>query len=221
MSIAFFIGRMAFFVDKQCGKVEIWCCPGKGLCGKVVFGGGNGPEYRPGEQGATMDQVFLGSEQMTVDQKGRVGIPARFMSVLRALEPKESDRLGLTITPDRSIKLMPASRFREEIERISRLDDQVDQERMILNMATSLAESVTLDKQNRVKLSPMMTELCGIDRQVVIVGNLKFMQLFDAKAWRELCERSLSTWSQAATAVARRAEAPAPVQYVINAQPKE
>ncbi len=164
-----------------------------------------------------MDQVFLGNEQMTVDQKGRVGIPARFMAVLRALEPQAHDQLGLMMTPDRSIKLMPAGVFREEIARVSQLDDRVDQERMMLNMATSLAELAVLDKQNRVKLNPMMMELCGLDRQVIIVGNLKFMQLFDAKGWRELCERSLGAWSQASTQVARRDQAPTPVQYVINA----
>ncbi|MCE5230733.1 hypothetical protein LLG95_14235 [bacterium] len=164
-----------------------------------------------------MEQLFLGNEQMTVDQKGRVGIPSRFMSVLRALEPADADKVGVMITPDRSIKIMPAGYFRSELESWSKLDDRDSQERMILNLATSLAELVTLDKQNRIKLNPMMAELAGIDRQVVIVGNIKFMQLFDAKTWREMFEKSLPAWGEAATQLARRGDKPQPIQYVINA----
>ncbi|MRR13234.1 division/cell wall cluster transcriptional repressor MraZ [bacterium] len=112
---------------------------------------------------------------------------------------------------------MPANYFRAEVERWSKLDDRDSQERMILNLATSLAELVTLDKQNRIKLNPMMMKVAGIDRQVVIVGNIKFMQLFDVEAWNKMFSKNLSAWGEASTAVARREEAPAPVQYVINA----
>lgn len=163
-----------------------------------------------------MDQLFLGNEQMTVDQKGRVGIPSRFVAILRAIDPADADKAGVMITPDRSIKIMPANYFRAETESWSKLDDRDNQERLILNMATSLAELVTLDKQNRIKLNPMMMELAGIDRQVVIVGNIKFMQLFDIKKWREMFEKNLPVWGEAATAVARRSEPPRPIQYVIN-----
>lgn len=163
-----------------------------------------------------MDQIFLGNEQMTVDQKGRVGIPSRFVAVLRAIDPAAADQVGVMITPDRSIKIMPAGYFGAELESWSKLDARDDDERMVLNLATSLAEVLPLDKQNRIKLNPMAMELAGIDRQVVIVGNIKFMQLFDLKKWREMFEKGLPAWGKAATEVARRGQAPAPIQYVIN-----
>ncbi|MCL5269547.1 MAG: hypothetical protein M1457_03085 [bacterium] len=164
-----------------------------------------------------MQQVFLGNEQMTLDDKGRVGIPARFMSVLRAICPDQADTLGVMITPDRSIKLMPAPYFAREIERWQALNDQVDEERMVLNLSTSMAELLALDKQNRIKLNPLMQEVCQLDRQVVIVGNLGYMQLFALKVWREMFERGLPQWGAASTRVARKDEPKAPVQYVINA----
>lgn len=163
-----------------------------------------------------MDAVFLGNEQMTIDQKGRVGIPARFVSVLRAIEGDGFGSVGVMMTPDRSIKMMPSSYFRGEVERWRRLDDRIAEERIILNLATSLAELIALDKQNRIGLNPMMMELAGIDRQVIIVGTIKFMQLFDSGVWREMFERNLGRWGEAAADVARRAAAPPPVQYIIN-----
>lgn len=163
-----------------------------------------------------MEQVFLGNEQMTVDQKGRVGISSRFVSVLRAIDPANADKVGVMLTPDRSIKIVPANLFAAELERWGNLDDRDEQERMILNLATSLAEMVPLDKQNRIKLNPMAMEIAGIDRQVVVVGNIKFMQLFDLQKWREMFEKGLPAWGKAATEVARRAQPQKPNQLVIN-----
>jgi MraZ protein len=152
-----------------------------------------------------MDQVFLGNDQMTVDEKGRVGIPRRFMTVLRAADPDHGDGVGVMITPERSIKVMPVAYFNQELARWSGLNEQIDEERMILNLSTSMAELAALDKQNRIKLNPLMMELCSIDRQVVVVGSIKFMQIFDVKVWRQMFERDLPRLSDASTAVATRA----------------
>jgi hypothetical protein len=62
-----------------------------------------------------------------------------------------------------------------------------------------------------------MIERCSIDRQVMIVGHLKCMQLWDVGVWREQNERGQARLSAASTAVARKGDAPAPVQYVIHA----
>lgn len=164
-----------------------------------------------------MEQLFLGNEQMTVDDKGRVGIPARFMTVLRAICPDAADSVGVMITPDRSIKIMPAPCFAKEIESWSQFNDRIDEERMMLNLSTSMAERLALDKQNRFKLNPLMRDICAIDRQVVIVGSMRYMQLFDLNVWRDTIEKSLPNWGKASTRVASRNEPKAPIQqFVIN-----
>lgn len=166
-----------------------------------------------------MAQIFLGNEMMKVDQKGRVGIPARFMSVLRSVSPDHTDSVGLMITPERSIKIMPMPVFLEEIERWNQLDEQDAAERMIKNLATSSAELVTLDKQNRIKLNPLMMEICDIRQQVVIVGSMHFMQLFDVDVWKSMFKTGLDQLGKAMQRVADRdkpASAPTIRQIVIN-----
>jgi division/cell wall cluster transcriptional repressor MraZ len=166
-----------------------------------------------------MAKIFLGNELMRVDQKGRVGIPARFMTVLRAISPDASDSVGLMISPDHSIKIMPMPCFIEEVERWNRLDDQVASERMIKNLATGSTELVQLDKQNRVKLNPLMMEICDIRQQVVIVGSMHYMQLFDQYAWKAMFKAGLSQMGQAMeTAAEKDKPKPQPVikQFIIN-----
>ena len=146
-----------------------------------------------------------------------MGIPARFMAVLRAVCPEQTEQVGVMITPDESIRVMPANYFEQEIERLSQLDDQVDDERMVLNLATSTAELLPLDKQNRIKLNPLMMEFCSIDRQVVFVGSLKYMQVFDVNKWRQMVNAGLKVYGKATTAIAARKAPAAPVnQFVLN-----
>jgi MraZ protein len=163
-----------------------------------------------------MMNKFLGNDPMTIDDKGRLGVPARFMAVLRQLCPDNADALGVMITPDRSVKIMPMPYFERALERLEKLDDQVDEERLILTLSTSMADSLTLDKQNRIKLNPMLMEICGLDRQVVVVGNLHYMQVFDLRVWRETMTEGIALWSSAQTRVAKKDAPPAPVQYVIQ-----
>lgn len=161
-------------------------------------------------------EKFLGSEKMTVDEKGRVGIPARFMSVLRALFPDECTKVGITITPDLSIKVMPLPVYQQFMDSLDQYNDQIEEERLILNLWTSFAEEADLDKQNRIKLSQMITEKCQIGRQVVVVGSRQYMQIFDEKIWREYSDRALAKMGSAASMVARKDEAKPAVQHVTS-----
>ena len=152
-----------------------------------------------------MEDAFLSNEQMTVDEKGRVGIPARYIAVLKARCPEETDKVGLMITPERSIKVMPINAFHQEVNEWKTLDERDEDERTVLNM-TGLAEEAPLDKQNRIKLNPMMMDLCGIARQVVFVGSVNYMQIYDAAVWREMVLQNLGRFSQVSTQLARRAK---------------
>ena len=80
-----------------------------------------------------------------------------------------------------------------------------------------LAERAPLDKQNRIKLNPFMMKECSIDRDVVIMGSIQYMQIFDQKVWREYYRRGLPQLGAAASRVAKRDEPKPSVQYVINA----
>ena len=163
---------------------------------------------------------FTGLERMTADPKGRVGVPARYLRVLKNICPDRADRVGVRLTPERSIKVMPAPMYEAELETWSGLDDRIDDERMVLNMSTVGADLLELDNQNRIRLNPLLMKLCGIDRQVVFVGSVRFMQIYAEEVYLEMIQANQPAWSRAQTNVARQSAAPAaeaaPVQYVIN-----
>jgi MraZ protein len=168
-----------------------------------------------------LEQLFIGNERMTIDNKGRVGIPARFMATLRAICPEQSEVVGLMITPDSSIKIMPVPIFEQEIERLSLLNDQIEEERLMINLELSYAELAPLDKQNRIMLNQLMMEECSIKKDVVIIGSRRYLQVFDEKAWHEYRKRGMPRLSNAAAQVVHKNEPKSAIQYVINAGPPE
>lgn len=144
-----------------------------------------------------LQHAFIGLEEMTVDVKGRVAIPACFMKPLRLRCPERPDTVGLMVTPDRSIKIVPANQFEQEIARLSRLNDRRQRERIILGMSTMGAGLTALDKQNRIKINPAMRKLCGIDRVVMFQGTVNYVQIFDEQRYYQLAENRFDAWSEA------------------------
>ena len=132
-----------------------------------------------------MAQVFMGSFRMQVDGKGRVGLPSKYKSILRELCPEQVDSVGVMITPDRSVKVMPYPYFLEEIERWSRMDEHNAYEMMVRNMNTSIADTMALDNQHRFKLNQMMMDLCGIElqTQVVVSGCMDHMRIYNEQVY--------------------------------------
>lgn len=167
------------------------------------------------------DTLFLNNQEMIVDAKLRVGIPERFMKVLRKIAPDHSRQIGVAASPDRSIKLMPHPYFAEELERWQALDVNKSADRTILNLSSSFADLLSMDKQNRIKLSPALCKFCNITRDVIIVGSLKYMQIFDIGIWNALTETGISQFDGALDTAAQNAGRPAPVHLVINAEHKK
>lgn len=146
--------------------------------------------------------VFLNNQVMRVDSKLRVGIPERFLKVLRQVCPDSADQIGLAATADRSIKLMPYPYFLEQLESWSQLDDRSIDQRTVLNLTASFADLLPLDKQNRIRLSPQLCKYCGIEREVIIVGSIHYMQVFDLKVWDEYVREGMAKFGGAADTLA-------------------
>lgn len=131
---------------------------------------------------------FFGNEPMTVDVKGRVGIPAKFMTLLREHYPDHANQIGYFVTPEGSLKLMPIPVFDQECAKWEQFDESIEDHRIALMFFTSTSDRVTLDGQNRIKLSSTIKRLCGIDRQVIISGGKDSMQLYDEGAYFRMME---------------------------------
>jgi len=119
--------------------------------------------------------LFLGRFEYSVDDKGRLSIPAR----LREQLEKEGQEATLIVTSIHSdyLSAFGANEFQELIASIRESTDANSRE--ILRRLASEAEICPLDKQGRVMLSPGLRQLAGIVRDVVVLGVAKRIEIWD------------------------------------------
>ncbi len=178
---------------------------------------------KPGS--VNVGKIFLNNSRMTVDSKLRVGIPERFIKVLKAICPDHADRVGVIGTKDHSLKLMPYPMFLERLQYLETLNDQIAEHRTILNIETSLAIELPLDAQNRIRLTPDHAAFCEIDEagktEALIVGKMGWMELFSPATFKRVMNQEMEKFAEASDRVAREAAGTAPApQFVIEAKQK-
>ena len=133
-----------------------------------------------------MDQkLFLNLQEMAVDHKLRIGIPGRFIRVLKKICPDHWDRVGLSLTPEHSIKVMPYPVYEEELEAQRKLSSKIGPQRRGRILSASFMEMVKLDKQNRIRLPMELCKKCQIMSSAVIVGSFEYMQIWDVGRWHQ------------------------------------
>ncbi|MDP8306225.1 MAG: division/cell wall cluster transcriptional repressor MraZ [Candidatus Chlorobium antarcticum] len=141
---------------------------------------------------------FIGKERHSVDDKGRLMIPARFRRKFAdAVDPKggamEHGRFGALYvmkTSDGSLELYEPSVWEGMGKSISALSDFNPEERLLKTLMYECLEMVELDRQGRVPLSREFLDHAGISGEVVILGADTKMIVWEPERLRGIVERS-------------------------------
>lgn len=125
--------------------------------------------------------MFTGSHLLTIDDKGRLAIPARFR---QRLTEKFGPQIFITRSYQPCIEIYPAATFNEVVEQIDQLAD-----RKKADIATRAfighAEEAEIDKQGRVLLPQLLRKLAHLDVRAVAVGQLRRIEIWSEDIWTE------------------------------------
>ncbi len=125
-------------------------------------------------------EMFRGSFEHTVDSKGRVSVPSKFRDIIA---DRYDGRLVLAMDYDRCLTVYPLEeweRLEEKIKTLSLVKQEVkDFRRFLLSSATECE----LDKQGRILIPSSHREHAGITKNVMLVGLIDKIEIWDAKAW--------------------------------------
>jgi transcriptional regulator MraZ len=127
--------------------------------------------------------MFLGEYEHTLDEKGRITIPAKFRGELAS---------GLVITKglDRCLVLHPVEQFKAFAAKVIVLPVTSAQARGFRRLEFAGAVNDEPDKQGRVGLPNHLREYANIDKQVVIIGLYDHCEIWNPETWQELKQRS-------------------------------
>jgi MraZ protein len=136
--------------------------------------------------------MFLGTHHHSLDDKGRVSIPARYRELL-AQQPEPG--LILTINhgdSGRCIVVYPRAPFARMAQKLFD-DGPMDPAREQFSRAIMAASTeVAPDRQGRILLPPLLRELVGIQRDVTWVGMWSRMEIWDRARWESTHQADLA-----------------------------
>jgi MraZ protein len=117
--------------------------------------------------------TFLGSYTYTLDDKGRVSLPAQFRRGM------EDQRFVLLQVHAPSLSLYPEHGWREVEGRLKNLlRNDPDARSWVMGMLAN-AEEVTPDTQGRIRIPSRLQEAAGLTDQVRLVGVLDKVDLWN------------------------------------------
>ena len=121
--------------------------------------------------------MFLGEHEHTLDEKGRLTLPAKF---------RDSFPEGLVLSRglDGCVNAYAKADWAALAARLTALGSLSRDERMIQRHFFSGAAEVTPDKQGRVMIPAALASHAGLERDVVVAGVHDHLEIWDRVAWR-------------------------------------
>lgn len=125
--------------------------------------------------------MFLGEFEHTIDDKGRVAIPARFREEL-------GERFVLTRGFEPCLQAFPRPMWEALAEKVDRLPLGSPQARNMRRILFSPAAEVEIDRQGRILIPQGLREYAGLVEEVLITGMNTYFELWSGERWRALQE---------------------------------
>jgi MraZ protein len=140
--------------------------------------------------------MFRGRSKHTLDEKGRLAIPARFKETL---EIKGEDCLVVTNHLN-CLWAFAKDDWRvieEKAANLSLMDSAVNTYRRYF---ISGAQECLL-KQGRITIPPDLREIAGLTKDVVLVGELKLFEIWDKSRWEDEFQKARESFQDASQAL--------------------
>lgn len=120
--------------------------------------------------------MFLGRYEHTIDEKGRITIPAKFREAL-------SDSVFITQGFDGNLQAFPPELFRvmaDQVRSISYLDVN---SRLLRRILFSNAEQIKFDNAGRILLPAFLRDMANLKDVAVVVGSGEYFELWSPENW--------------------------------------
>ena len=122
--------------------------------------------------------MFMGEYNHTIDAKGRLIIPSRFRELL-------GEEFVLTRGLDGCLSIYPMDEWVAFEEKLRALPLTNKDARTFSRFFVAGATTCQLDKQGRILVPQTLREFAGLEKEVVLTGNLDRIEIWSKDNWLE------------------------------------
>ena len=124
--------------------------------------------------------MFMGEYNHIIDAKGRLIIPARFRELL-------GEEFILTKGLDGCLSIYPMDAWEAFETKLRALPLTNKNARTFTRFFVAGATNCELDRQGRILVPQTLREFAGLEKEVVLTGNLDRIESWSKEKWSENC----------------------------------
>jgi MraZ protein len=125
---------------------------------------------------------FRGINNIAVDAKGRMAMPARYRE--RLLECC-GGRLVVTVDRDHCLLVYPLPEWEVIESKLIELPSLNKQARLLQRLLIGHATELEMDAQGRILLPAVLRDFAGLKKKAVLIGQGKKLEIWDEDTWSE------------------------------------
>ena len=136
--------------------------------------------------------MFRGRYEHTIDAKGRISIPSRFRDILGK---KYDDRLVIT-NFDHCLVAFPQEEWSLLEQKVGTFSLMKKETSAFFRFFYSSAIDCSIDKQGRLLIPQTLRDYANLQKDVVLVGEGKRMEIFAKERWLEEARKAEEDFDQ-------------------------
>lgn len=133
--------------------------------------------------------MFRGGTPISLDNKGRLTVPARYRDELMSLC---AGRLIITADPSKCLLVYPQPVWEPIEQKLNALSSFNAQTRSLQRLLIGNASDVEMDGAGRILVPPPLRQFAGLSKDVVLVGQGSKFELWDDEKWNLQIEYALA-----------------------------
>ena len=123
---------------------------------------------------------FRGINNITVDAKGRMALPARYRE---RLFESCGGRLVVTVDQDHCLLVYPLHEWEIIEDEIQSLPSINKQSRLLQRLLIGHATDLEMDGQGRILLPAILRDAAGLKKKAILIGQGKKFEIWDEETW--------------------------------------
>jgi MraZ protein len=121
--------------------------------------------------------MFLGRFYHTLDDKGRLTIPARFRDLLLP------DGAYVMQGFDKNLLVLPMAAFEVLSQEVNQKSITDPTSRLLRRLVFSTANRLEFDRAGRILIPQFLRQSAGLDADVVVVGAGRYFEIWSPDSW--------------------------------------
>ncbi len=135
--------------------------------------------------------MFMGEYHHTIDEKGRIIVPAKFRGELK-------EQFVVTRGLESCLFVYSMEEWNNIVKKLNTLPFTKKDARNFSRFFLSGATIVELDKQGRINIASTLTSYAGLEKDCIIIGVGERLEIWNEKTWNEFLDTNIEDMSMIA-----------------------